>query len=166
MFKYFFYVLHICPPLIRHSSISPSWFPTHPRPPPATPVKHAPPQVNRNLKWLCLRWWSGCFPSNSVRMPHIHLPLAYSNQPSIIDAYTHARLRPARWSQHSITNTHTHPSRCTHTHPDVHMDAQSLYPSITARSRCDSSSGTRNAFPLILFRLDSVLSKRENVFYN
>lgn len=145
-------------PSFNKTFLYPSWFPTHPSPPTATPLKHAPPQVNRNLKWLCLRWWSGGVPSNSVRMPHIHLPLAYSNQPSIIDAYTHARLHPALWSQVSVTNTHTH--------PDVHTDAQSLYPSITTRSRCDSSGGARNAFLLMLFGLDSVSSKCENVCYN
>lgn len=64
------------------------WLPTHPFPdcyPAAVPNT---PQVNRTLRRLCLRWWSGGVLFNSVRMLHIHSPLAYSNQPSIIDAQT------------------------------------------------------------------------------
>lgn len=153
----FFFFLRLCPPLIKpkwHSSIPPN-FPTHPRSPTTPPLQHAPPQVNRKLKWLCLGWWSGGFPSNSVRMPHIHLPLAYSNQPFIIDAHTHA-------------HTHSSPSSTLNrvSVTDVHTDTQSLYPSITTRRRSDSSRGTWDTSVLILFEFHSALSKCENMCYN
>lgn len=111
------------PPKVHHPLSPFPWFPTHPDSPlphsyPA--AVHNTPQVNGKLRWLCLGWWSGGFPSNSVRMPHIHSPLAYSNQPSIIDAHT----PPSNTHKWSVHNKHTH------THPNIHTrhtHSESIY---------------------------------------
>lgn len=118
--------LHHSLSLISHTP----WLPIPPLLPAAV---HNTPQVNRKLRWLCLGWWSGGFPSNSVRMPHIHSPLAYSNQPFII--HLHPTL---------INSVHNK-------HPNIHTDTHTRHPSITSRSRSLSNSGTRDFFVLIIF---------------